>query len=174
MPEDIRRQLYGPERDQWRDHPHYLISDARALQRNHRNLKRQARQYHGALTHMLEIADAERKTDSSRQLFTTIGHHGRILLKNLHSHHGFEDSSVFPMLRQHHPRLAAGFDILEQDHLALDALLADIDQQLDHFPALANDLQKLENAHQKASELEALLHRHMDDEEDIIVPIYLL
>ena len=55
-----------------------------------------------------------------------------------------------------------------------DALLADIDQQLDNFPALANDLQKLENAHQKASELEALLHRHMDDEEDIIVPIYLL
>ena len=174
MPEDIRRQLYGPERDQWRDHPHHLISDARALQRNHRNLKRQARQYHGALTHMLEIADAERKTDSSRQLFTTIGHHGRSLLRNLHSHHGFEDSSVIPLLRQHHPRLAAGFDILEQDHLALDALLADIDQQLDHFPALANDLQKLENAHQKASELEALLHRHMDDEEDIIVPIYLL
>ena len=174
LPEDIRDRLYAPERDQWRDHPHYLISDARALQRNHRNLKRQARQYHGALTHMLEIADAERKTESSRQLFITIGNHGRSLLKNLHSHHGFEDSSVFPMLRQHHPRLAAGFDILEQDHLALDALLADIDQQLDHFPALANDLQKLENAHQKASELEALLHRHMDDEEDIIVPIYLL
>jgi len=171
---DIRDQLYGPARDQWRDHPHYLISDARALQRNHRNLKRQARQYHGALTHLLELSETERNAQSNRQLLTTIGNHGQRLLKNLHSHHGFEDSSVFPVLRQHHPRLAAGFGVLEQDHLALDALLDDIDRQLTLFPALTKNPQALETAHQQAANLEALLHRHMDDEEDIIVSIYLL
>ncbi|WP_372633281.1 hemerythrin domain-containing protein [Alcanivorax jadensis] len=174
LPEDIRERLYGPAREQWRDHPHYLISNARALQRNHRNLKRQARQYHGALTHFLELGEADRKTETNRRLLTTIGNHGHNLLKNLHSHHGFEDSSVFPVLRQHHPRLAAGFDVLEQDHLVLDALLDDIDQQLNHFPALATDPRKLDIAHRQAADLEALLHRHMDDEEDIIVPIYLL
>ncbi|HBC17767.1 MAG TPA: hypothetical protein DC022_03220 [Alcanivorax sp.] len=78
------------------------------------------------------------------------------------------------MLRQHYPRLAAGLNVLEQDHLALDALLDDIDRQLTLFPALTTNPQALETAHQQAANLEALLHRHMDDEEDIIVPIYLL
>jgi iron-sulfur cluster repair protein YtfE (RIC family) len=174
LPEDIRDRLYSPERDQWQDHPHYLISNARALQRNHRNLKRQARQYHGALTHLLELSETERNTQANRQLLTTIGNHGKSLLKNLHSHHGFEDSSVFPALRQYHPRLAAGFDVLEKDHLALDALLDDIEQQLVEFPSLATNPWKVENTHRQAAGLEALLHRHMDDEEDIIVPIYLL
>lgn len=174
LPEDIRNRLYGPERDQWQDHPHYLISDARALQRNHRNLKRLARQYHGALTHVLEQNEADRNTQANRHLLATIGSHGQRLLKSLHSHHGFEDSSVFPVLRQYHPRLAAGFDVLEQDHLALDALLDSIEQQLADFPSLATDPWKVETAHRQAASLEALLHRHMDDEEDIIVPIYLL
>ena len=120
------------------------------------------------------LSETERNTQSNRQLLTTIGNHGQRLLKNLHSHHGFEDSSVFPVLRQHYPRLAAGLNVLEQDHLALDALLDDIDRQLTLFPALTTNPQALETAHQQAANLEALLHRHMDDEEDIIVPIYLL
>lgn len=174
LPDAIRRRLITLPRDEWRDHDNYLISNARALQRNHNSLKRQARQYCGALTHLQNLADEDRNTEANRQLLKTIGSHGQTLKRNLHSHHGFEDSSVFPVLRREHPRLAAGFELLEKDHLALDLLLDDINQQLSGFSALAHDPRKREIAHDHARRLEALLHRHMDDEEDIIVPIYLL
>ncbi|EKF75165.1 hypothetical protein A11A3_04275 [Alcanivorax hongdengensis A-11-3] len=173
LPDTIRARLYGPPRDQWREHPHYLISDARALQRNHNSLKRQARQYHGALTHLINQPDARRDSEENRQLRQTLAHHGRTLLKNLHSHHGFEDSSVFPVLRLHHPRLQDAFTLLENDHQALDGLLADIDMAIADVPAFAATPATLEKAHGQAAQLDALLHRHMDDEEDILVPIYL-
>ena len=174
LPDPIREQLHGPPREQWREHPHYLISDARALQRNHNSLKRQARQYHGALAHLRELDDAQRQSPANRQLLATVGNHGRSLLKNLHSHHGFEDSSVFPVLRLHHPRLTAGFELLENDHLALDALLHKVKGSLEQFSTLSHDPWGLETAHRQAAQLDTLLHRHMEDEEDIIVPIYLL
>ncbi|MDX1804629.1 MAG: hemerythrin domain-containing protein [Alcanivorax sp.] len=173
LPDTIRNNLYGPPRSQWREHPYYLISDARALQRNHNGLKRQARQYHGALTYLMSLNEADRQSHHHQQLLGTVIHHGQALLKHLHSHHGFEDSSVFPVLRLHHPRLEKAISLLENDHLALDSLLQQIGNGLRDTQGLSRDARILAQAHHQAGQLETLLQRHMDDEEEIIVPVYL-
>lgn len=171
LPEAVRRRLIALPRDEWREHENYLISNARPLQRNHNSLKRQARDYHASLEQALnqrESAGAD--TDGLAQVEQI----GKSLLRNLHSHHGYEDSSVFPVLRRDHPRLADGFDLLEQDHWVLEAGLDELDSILRGFAQKETATRGIAEAHAQADKLVRLLHRHMDDEEEIIMPIYLL
>jgi hemerythrin-like domain-containing protein len=72
---------------------------------------------------------------------------GKSLLRNLHSHHGYEDSSVFPVLRRDHPRLTAGFDLLEQDHGVLEASLEELDRNLRRFAEQKPATQVISEAH---------------------------
>lgn len=171
LPEEVRNRLIALPREEWREHENYLISNARPLQRNHNSLKRQARHYHASLEQLLnqrESAGAD--TDG----MVEVEQLGKSLLRNLHSHHGYEDSSVFPVLCRDHPRLTAGFDLLEQDHGVLEASLEELDRNLRRFAEQKPATQVISEAHAQADKLIRLLHRHMDDEEEIIMPIYLL
>ena len=171
LPEEVRNRLIVLPRDEWREHENYLISNARPLQRNHNSLKRQARHYHASLERLLnqrESAGAD--TDG----MVEVEQLGKSLLRNLHSHHGYEDSSVFPVLCRDHPRLTAGFDLLEQDHGVLETSLEELDRNLRRFAEHNPATRVISEAHAQADKLIRLLHRHMDDEEEIIMPIYLL
>lgn len=171
LPEAVRSRLIALPRHEWREHENYLISNARPLQRNHNSLKRQARHYHAGLAQVLNLREsAGAGMDGLAEVVRT----GKSLLRNLHSHHGFEDSSVFPVLRRAHPRLSAGFDILEQDHEVLEASLKALASTLRGFAEKKPATRVIAAAHAQADTLTRLLHRHMDDEEDIIMPIYLL
>ncbi|WP_414433488.1 hemerythrin domain-containing protein [Alcanivorax sp. IL1] len=130
LPEEVRSRLITLPRDEWREHENYLISNARPLQRNHNSLKRQARHYHASLEQVLNQREsASAYTDGMIEVERV----GKSLLRNLHSHHGYEDSSVFPVLRRDHPRLTVGFDLLEQDHGVLEASLEELDSNLRRF-----------------------------------------
>jgi hemerythrin-like domain-containing protein len=95
---------------------------------------------------------------------------GSMLLQQLHGHHQIEDQHYFPILVKHDARLARGFDILDRDHHAMDGLL-------ERFGTAANGVLqgKVETAvfRDEVAEFEALLLRHLEDEEDLIVPILL-
>lgn len=171
LPEPVRSRLIALPRDQWREHENYLISNARPLQRNHNSLKRQARHYHAGLEQVLNLRESAR---ADKDGLVEVARTGKSLLRNLHSHHGFEDSSVFPVLRRAHPRLTAGFDLLEQDHEVLEVSLKELGSTLRVFAEEKPATQAIAHAHTQAGTLARLLHRHMDDEEEIIMPIYLL
>ena len=171
LPEEVRSRLITLPRDEWREHENYLISNARPLQRNHNSLKRQARHYHASLEQVLNQREsASAYTDGMIEVERV----GKSLLRNLHSHHGYEDSSVFPVLRRDHPRLTVGFDLLEQDHGVLEASLEELDSNLRRFAQKKPATQVISEAHAPADKPIRLPHRHMDDEEEIIMPIYLL
>ena len=99
---------------------------------------------------------------------------GGFLLQELHMHHHIEDLHYFPRLVVLDPRLARGFDILDADHKALDALLGD-------FADAANKV--LRGGESATSEIgrlaeslirfDGFLDRHLTDEEDLIVPVIL-
>lgn len=76
----------------------------------------------------------------------------------------------FPKLVGYESSLARGFEILDRDHHAMDSLL-------NGFATAANGvLQGKEEPgefHKTMSEFETLLLRHLEDEEDLIVPILL-
>ncbi len=97
-------------------------------------------------------------------------------LNQLHGHHQIEDMQYFPLLSGLEPRLAAGFELLDADHHALD----------DHLHRLASNAQAAIDAatgqggrdavgalHARLAGFERFLDRHLTDEEDLVVPVIL-
>lgn len=98
-----------------------------------------------------------------------LSRYGGMLINELHNHHHVEDNHYFPQLVKLDARVERGFDVLEADHNAMDGLL--------------NGMTNAANAVLNGGELGAfathldgfgkLLNRHLEDEEEIIVPVIL-
>lgn len=102
----------------------------------------------------------------------------QFFLQGLEGHHQIEDHHYFPVFRAAETRLLRGFDVLEADHEAIHAgmmRVADAANAL--LGAIEGDPEALRTAtNLYAEESERLvrrLHRHLDDEEDLIVPVIL-
>ncbi|MBV7378613.1 hemerythrin domain-containing protein [Maritimibacter dapengensis] len=98
-------------------------------------------------------------------------------LDGLHGHHTIEDHHYFPQLAPLDSRVVRAFDLLDRDHHALDH----------HMRALANatnavlrPLQEGKDTRDVSGKLletqedfSRFLHRHLEDEEEIVVPLIL-
>jgi len=100
-------------------------------------------------------------------------------LSELHHHHMIEDHHYFPVFTAAERRLAAGFELLEGDH---ELIHQRIEQVVSRANALFADLQGADRdrirraADAYAADSDRLLTgllRHLDDEEDLIVPLIL-
>lgn len=104
--------------------------------------------------------------------------HLRWFLWQLEEHHQVEDLHYFPVFRRVEPRLAAGFDLLERDHEALHVAIGGIVERANAVLAnegsdragFRSDLARFRDA-QVA--LGGQLVRHLDDEEDLVIPLIL-
>jgi iron-sulfur cluster repair protein YtfE (RIC family) len=101
----------------------------------------------------------------------------QFFLEQLHAHHQIEDFHFFPIFRAADERLARGFDVLEADHAALHE---NIDRSVETANALIRSLRDSETVKaagdafaQAGNTLMKGLVRHLDDEEDLIVPLIL-
>ena len=99
-------------------------------------------------------------------------------LGNLDGHHKVEDQHYFPVFAQAEARLKRGFDILDGDHHQIHDALAHNAETANFFlRALrgSEDRQRFAaDAYAEANQsLVAMLGRHLDDEEDLIVPLIL-
>ncbi len=102
----------------------------------------------------------------------------QFLLSQLNVHHQIEDLHYFPIFRAAETRLARGFDVLEGDHHAIHAdMAATADTANALLRALAGEADILhrcgDNYAAASSALIKGLIRHLDDEEDLIVPLIL-
>jgi hemerythrin-like domain-containing protein len=100
----------------------------------------------------------------------------QVFLQSLEGHHQIEDHHYFPVFRAAEERLGRGFDVLESDHET-------IHESIMRVVGAANELLgKMESdadARRAATDLYAdaggtllnYLHRHLNDEEDLIVPV---
>ena len=110
----------------------------------------------------------------SRQLVPRL----QFLLSQLNVHHQIEDLHYFPIFRAADARLACGFDVLEGDHHAIHAdMAATADTANTLLRALANEADGLcrcgdDYAAASGALIKGLI-RHLDDEEDLIVPLIL-
>ena len=102
----------------------------------------------------------------------------QFLLSQLEVHHQIEDYHYFPIFRAADARLARGFDVLEGDHHAIHADMAATAETANALlRALSSDADTLRRcgddyATASAALLKGLI-RHLDDEEDLIVPLIL-
>jgi hypothetical protein len=100
------------------------------------------------------------------------------LIARLHDHHEIEEFEYFPAFRALEPKLAAGFDMLANDHARLRRHVDDAIAALaELLAAVSNDSaatpQVTEHYASRAAELCHALERHLDDEEDLIIPLLL-
>jgi hypothetical protein len=122
-----------------------------------------------------------RKT--ARELAVIAGSRLRALVANLHGHHRVEDFHYFPAYRAADRRLAAGFDVLENDH---GELHRDVVATLSGMQQLHTALAQPPSAGgtgsialaagqylTAASRLCRRLIRHLSDEEDLVIPLLL-
>jgi hypothetical protein len=105
------------------------------------------------------------------------------LVAAMHGHHQIEDFQYFPAFRRAEPRLGRGFDTLENEHAALRV---DIDAALAALAELRAAAERATGAAagsalslgadrylETAERLYAALVHHLDDEEDLVVPVLL-
>jgi iron-sulfur cluster repair protein YtfE (RIC family) len=101
----------------------------------------------------------------------------QMYLSELHGHHHVEDQHYFPLFRAADARLGRGFDILDADHHAIDGLIHSVAQSANAFDAAIRGNGEVDRA--GAALVAELAHmlagigRHLEDEEDIVVPTIL-
>ena len=99
-------------------------------------------------------------------------------LGQLSGHHQIEDHHYFPVFRRAERRLARGFDILDRDHHILhDALDSNASAMRELLRLLHDSPQSGQSAADAYADntysLVAMMMRHLEDEEDLIVPVIL-
>ena len=97
---------------------------------------------------------------------------------HLDLHHKIEEFHLFPVFARTEPRLQHGFTLLESDHQAIHALVDNLHNAITPLlaPETIGEDQMRRAGDATAVELAALLRgltAHLDDEEDLIVPIVL-
>ena len=99
---------------------------------------------------------------------------GSMLVGELHGHHNIEDAHYFPALAKKDPRIERGFEILDQDHHALNDILQSYVQAA-NAAINADEKSKREVGTflVETEALEGLLSRHLIDEEELVVPVIL-
>jgi len=170
-PDDLRALLQRYPREQWEGHAN-LGEMARFWLARHamfRELAGMIRQIeHEFREGRLPVAEFPRQFVPRLQF----------LLQQLDVHHQVEDHHHFPLFRAADARLARGFDVLEGDHEAIhgdmarvaeaaNALLRALSSDADSVRARSDDYAQASGA------LIGGLLRHLDDEEDLIVPLIL-
>jgi iron-sulfur cluster repair protein YtfE (RIC family) len=102
---------------------------------------------------------------------------GGAYLGELEGHHHVEDAYYFPRLRALDPRVGLGFDLLDADHAALHAAMAELAERADAalrgLAAAPADSGPTGALHTDLARFGRLLERHLTDEEDLIVPVIL-
>jgi hypothetical protein len=97
-------------------------------------------------------------------------------LQHLDGHHRVESGQYFPMMRRIEPKIGAGIDLLDRDHDAIHVTLEAMFQTgLAFHQAVSGEAP---DASDRASRLVDLIEgsarpllRHLEDEEDIVIPL---
>jgi iron-sulfur cluster repair protein YtfE (RIC family) len=170
-PEDLRVLVARYPREQWDGHPN-LGEMARFWLSRHAMF----RELSVAIEQIAAIFRVGKLAPEgfARQFVPRL----QFMLDQLNVHHQIEDLHYFPIFRAADERLARGFDVLEADHHHIHA---DMARTAETANALLRSLQGDRDTMRRfgdgyADASAALLKglaQHLDDEEDLIVPLIL-
>ena len=166
---EVRERLERHPRTSWRKDPTH---GARFWLEIHDGFRRES----DGLVALLDEHRSGRR--AAAQLAVVSAPRLKGLIARLHDHHTIEEFEYFPAFRALEPKLAPAFDALETDHerlqrhvdaaaAALAELLAAVSSDAGEMPGLADHYAS------RAGELSRTLARHLDDEEDLIIPLLL-
>ena len=156
-------------RQQWGGHPAYA------------GLASHWQDIHRAMVHNLGIVEHGLRTlaehglaDADRiRLAGQIGPAARQSVDHLHGHHRLEDQTMFPQLLRAAPALARPLNLLEADHIVLNALLGPFEHALARLPAADAPASAWDDVAQVGERVARVARRHIEDEEEIVIPVVL-
>lgn len=171
LPDDQRFLLQSYPREEWRQHPTIHGMAGFWLQR-HDGFRDMGGILTGAIS---DYREGKTDADGFARFFAPRLNY---FLGNLDGHHNIEDQHYFPIFAAAEIRLKRGFDILDGDHHMIHEALERNAESANAFLAAlrADDDTRRRAADAYASEndrLVAMLMRHLDDEEDLIIPLIL-
>jgi hemerythrin-like domain-containing protein len=170
-PDDLRVLLARFPREQWNAHPNLGEMTRFWLSRH-----AMFRELSGAIEQIAALFRAGKlpPEEFARKFVPRL----QFMLDQLNVHHQIEDLHYFPIFRAADERLARGFDVLEDDHHHIHA---DMARTAETATALLRSLQGGGDTVRRCGDnyadasgvfLKGLV-RHLDDEEDLIVPLIL-
>jgi hemerythrin-like domain-containing protein len=170
-PEDLRVMLSRYPREKWESHANlgdmarFWLSRHAMFRELSATIEQVTEQFRAGKLPPLEFA---------RQFVPRL----QFILDQLNVHHQIEDFHYFPIFRAADARLSLGFEVLEGDHHHIHG---DMSRTAETANALlqalrgdADTLRRCSDGYANASAvlLKGLI-RHLDDEEDLIVPLIL-
>lgn len=171
LPADLLKLLETYPREAWAGHDNIHGLASMWLQRHD-----MFRDVGGTLTGA--IADYREERTDARAFARFFAPRLEFFLAQLNGHHQVEDMHYFPVFARAESRLKRGFVILDRDHhLIHEALELNAETANAFLRALGEDEDRRRfaaDAYAAQNErLVAMLARHLDDEEDLIVPLIL-
>jgi iron-sulfur cluster repair protein YtfE (RIC family) len=171
LPQDLRFLLERYPREVWPGHANLGAMAQFWLQRHD-----MFRELGGALqTATTEFREGRAGVEAFQRWFAP---RLQFFLSQLHTHHQIEDFHYFPVFTAAEERLKSGFEVLDSDHKVIhDAILASVESANAFLQSMGGDADKLRHAGDRYADvndqlLKQLL-RHLNDEEDLIVPLIL-
>jgi hypothetical protein len=164
---EVRARLERHPRNSWREDPTH---GARFWLEIHDGFRRES----DGLLALLDEHRSGRRAAAALAVVSAPRLKG--MIARLHDHHEIEEFEYFPAFRALEPKLAQGFDVLANDHArlqrhvdegvaALAELLAAVSSDATEMPGI------VEHYASRADELCRALACHLDDEEDLIIPL---
>lgn len=171
LPDDLRWLVERYPRENWQGHTNIGGMANMWLQRH-----AMFRELGGMLT--AGIGDYREEKLAAPEFARWFAPRLRFFLQQLEGHHQVEDMHYFPVFAEAEKRLKRGFDILDSDHHAIHEAL---ERNAEAANAFFRALQENEDRQRYAADayadenarLVAMLTRHLDDEEDLIIPLIL-
>lgn len=170
-PADLRLLLEQHPRPSWQRHPN-LGALCRFWLERHRMFRELAE---ALATGAVELREDRLEAARFQPWFTPrMG----FFLEQLHHHHLIEDHNYFPTFMAAEPRLGRGFEVLEADHATIHTAIVDLAEASNGLLtslATATSDRPAATARLATSlpDFLASLGRHLDDEEDLIIPLIL-
>jgi hypothetical protein len=171
LPADLRYLFERYPRDDWQAHANLGGMAQFWLQRHD-----MFREVGGMLTQSVsQYREGQLEAQPFAQFFVP---RLRFFLQQLHGHHQIEDLHYFPVFVQAETGLKRGFDLLDNDHHVIHDALERNAQGANEF---LGKLGEGRDAARFAADtyagdtegLVAMLLRHLEDEEDLIIPVIL-
>lgn len=171
LPGDLRFLVEKYPRESWSEHDNIAGMAGMWLQR-HDMFRELGRMLSGG------IADYREGRTTAPQFAGWFAPRLQFFLGQLDGHHRIEDEHYFPRFARAERRLKRGFDILDGDHHEIHEAL---EKNAETANAFLRALQEDEDRQRRAADayaaenarLVAMLTRHLDDEEDLIIPLIL-
>jgi hypothetical protein len=165
---EVRAQLERHPRAAWRTDP---SPGARFWLEIHDGFRRES-------DSLVGMVDEHRGRRAAAELAVVSGRRLESLIARLRGHHEIEDFEYFPAFRALEPKLAPGLDVLASDHAGLQRLVdAALAARSELLAAIENDTAATpwatDRYASRTGDLCRALVRHLNDEEELIIPLLL-